>query len=265
MLKYEFAAFFKSKRSIFFSLLIIGIIIADIHLVYSISFLREYQLHPVYDKALVLKWSCTPASAAFLSATAHGKPLQKIITWMLPLLLLLLHCDKHVKEEKYHYYQLLRARCSDKKIFVNKMLFAAIVGFVVPCIGLLINFGPCQWIFREGLYQHESAKGMIWFLSAAHPNIAYMCYIFIFCGCSALYSASIIALSYIFKHAFMLYIVSFGLWYMQIMSSKSLVLIIQPFIEFGPSYLIPVAIRFVCIAVGCIIAGSLWVRFHEEL
>ncbi|MEG0409182.1 MAG: hypothetical protein RR623_09945, partial [Bacilli bacterium] len=54
-----------------------------------------------------------------------------------------------------------------------------------------------------------------------------------------------------------LYVLSFGGWYLMIIGKYSITYLIQPFIEYGGSYMIPSFLIFVCVVTTPIIIGYL--------
>lgn len=259
MIKCELLALFYNKRKLFVIGMFIAIICFDAYLVYRNSFLYEYNLHPVYDLKMVYENTYTPSSAAFLSGASKGHIPQQIIIWLLPLYFLFISSDFHLREVKYNNYQLLQIREKTNKIYICKLISSFLIGFCVAFIGVLINYIICLIVFRNGLVQKISTDGLT-FLSSNNPRLTYVFYMIIFSCISGLVSSSMTALCFVVPLKIPVYTASFGVWYFMISGKYSITYLIQPFIEYGLSYMIPSFLMFMCVVIIIMMIGYLKIK-----
>lgn len=265
MIKHEIISLVYNKKKLLLIIFILGVICIDAYLVYQRSFLHEYHINPNYNIQQVLNESYTPASAAFLSGASHGHIPQEIIIWLLPIYILFLYGDSYTNEKKRNAFQILKIRCSQRKIYGYRLLSAFIIGFVISFIACLMNYIICIFVFHDCLLQKESAIDMITILSSQYPNISYIIYIIIFSSICGLLSSSLTGLSFMITMKIPLYTISFGVWYFQIINKYSITYLIQPFQEFGLSYMIPAGLIFLLICIVFILLGYIRVRYDESV
>ncbi|MBQ3497505.1 MAG: hypothetical protein IJA87_00090 [Clostridia bacterium] len=182
-----------------------------------------------------------PAMLSLLSGQA-GLIFYALFVWLLPITLMIVYCDKVIKENRTGITRIYLSKCSRKSFFGSKIL----VSFFVPCVycgiplltNLLINvlFNSKGTSFF-GLEQLELKDiGWFWYNSIHYPYITWFVYFLSALFVFGLLSVMCQCVSMIANDNKTAYIVSFAVWITLFCSKYNITMIIQPYTEYDHIY-----------------------------
>ncbi|AXC55055.1 DUF2705 family protein [Bacillus subtilis] len=204
-------------------------------------------LIPCVDISLLLVTNTNyhPAFAFFLSGTSVGHASQMILLWFLPIYFLLLCSDDSIQDYKTGYYHILISKVGRKKYCLEKIFTSFVVSFLTMFSSLLINFLLVQIFFFKGTFKNDLDQikfpdNSLYTFSMAHPYVAIMLFSIICCIMSGFVGALGSSLSLFFRNKKYAYPASFFIWFLLILKKNSLMLLFQPFTEYGFNVLFPI-------------------------
>lgn len=262
LIKSELYRILKSKRSIYFIVLMIIIPIIDIVINYFNTFGEYFRNFKAYPEGFPKIFVLNPNFASFLSGSSRGHIAQMLLVWILPLYLLVIYCDSYIQDKKIGYNNIVFMKSSRKNIISSKFIVSFIVPFVVSFISLTINFILAHILFYGGTnfmgLDAIAASGDLDAFASfcfTHPVLVNYIYILIYSivagGCGLFCTG----LSFLFPYYKIVYPLAFVFWCVQLISPFSLTYVMQPFIEYGLDYIIPAfIIYFASIIVITIVA-----------
>lgn len=233
MLKSELYKIIKSKKSIFFCILILLIPFIDL-----IQNIHE-ESPDTWIGSLPKCEISIPSSVCFLSGGSQGHISQMLLIWILPIYLLLIYSDSYIREIRSGYSAIIFSKQSRSKIVAAKMTVAFMVPFLVCLVSLILNFVLVQLIFKGGTDGNIFVETPFEKMCHYRPNITYLVYILVFCLIAGGCGVFCMGLSMLFPGKKFVYPIAFFVWIKQINASNSLTFAMQPFIEYGPEYIIP--------------------------
>lgn len=251
LIKSELYRILKSKRSVFFIVLMMLIPILDVIINYYNTF-NEYFTHSeFYPNGFPNRFILNPSFASFLSGSSRGHIAQMLLVWILPLYLLIIYCDSYIQDKHVGYNNIVFVKSSRKKIIHSKFIVSFLVPFAVSFISLAINFILANILFYGGtdFYSLQNLVGRGVFgaffsFSITHPQLVYCIYILAYSiiagGCGVFCTG----LSFFVPYYKLVYPLAFIIWAVQIVSPFSITFAMQPFIEYGLDYIIPAIIIF---------------------
>jgi hypothetical protein len=251
LIKSEIYRILKSKRSIYFIILMMVIPIIDLIINYLNTFWEYFRNSQAYPEGLPKIFVLNPNFASFLSGSSRGHIAQMLLVWILPLYLLVIYCDSYIQDKKIGYNNIVFMKSSRKNIIFSKFIVSFIVPFVVSFISLTINFLLAHILFRGGInfrgHDITAASGNLdpfASFSFTHPLLVNCIYILIYSivagGCGLFCTG----LSFLFPYYKIVYPLAFVFWCVQLISPFSLTYVMQPFIEYGLDYIIPAFIIY---------------------
>ena len=257
MLKKEIFDTLKSRKSrvacVIFILLVLYDFADKIYFPYS-----DYLLHPeAYPDGLPQLMH--PALAGFLNGGLSSDNMRYLMHWLLPIWCLLFCGDSFIREKKNGYVPLMNTRISRKKYFWGKNGGAFVCGFFLMFFCLLVNFLLCIIGFFNGkdfLGLDEFVRTTSWFdFSLAHPIPVYFLYIFINAVVMGLLCCMCTSLCMALPYYPLVYAIAFMVWYPQVSNDYSILLAMQPFLNYpAKTFLIAYLIFLIPVAL-CMIAG----------
>lgn len=236
MIKKEIKTFFKSKLQIAVFLVTILIMILDVYLVYNINTpLQEYLSGGEFDANNIYH----PTKAAFLSGKSRGHIPQIILTWYMPLFVLLLCSDNYVTEHGRKYSHIMMTHVGKKKYVLHKYIASFLIGTGWFAVGIIVNFLAAFVVFRGGksfslslnFFEEIASESDIFIYS--HPYLIYFLYsagAVLIAGICSVLCRSVAFLAKKYKHT---YFISFAIWMVLVISPFSVAELFQPFTEYG--------------------------------
>ena len=177
-----------------------------------------------------------PAYGAFLAGSSKGHISQILLTWFLPIYLLMICADDYIQDYKTGYNHILITKIGKKKYVKEKLTTSFIFVFITMLIILLLNYILSIIFFYEGTFafgvRPESFIGnWLGYYSRLYPNITYILYIINFSILAGFTAALGSASALIFPDYKFTYPLVFFIWFMQISGRNNAALIMQPFTE----------------------------------
>ncbi|HET7627692.1 MAG TPA: hypothetical protein VFK44_04805 [Bacillales bacterium] len=211
-----------------------------------------------------------PASAFFLSGSTIGHTAQILLLWFLPFYSLLIGAEDAIQDKKTGYRNLLISKAGRKNYVLEKLMTSFVVSFAVLFTALFVNFALCFLFFANGTSMHglEEIKmpdRSLFSLSIAHPYLTVLLFSLaasLLAGCAGMLGASV---SLFFADRKFAYTAAFFIWFLLVLRDPSLMLVFQPFAEYGFDVLVPTFLFsltvFIVVAVFTFIYE--W-KFHEN-
>lgn len=268
LIKSELYKMLKSKKSIFFIVLMILIPFIDL-LSNTLNVYRDYWLNKEeYVHGIVSSMKLNPAMGSFLSGSSHGHISQMLLIWIMPIYLMIIYSDTYISEVKYGYNNIVFTKSDRRKIVRQRFVISFALGFAVSFVGLFLNYIISNIVFYGGTDMHgleyaEYESGFI-ALCLGNPNIAYLFYVIVYCliagGCGIICTG----ISFVIPNYKIAYPLVFFIWIVQIIAPFSLTYAMQPFIEYDLNYIIPSVLiyAFIVAAVG-VVSYNFKVRCDE--
>lgn len=249
MLKHEIYLIKHNKRAWIVFGFLLFLVLSDLTKIYWMNFTAYGYVWKTDYKNLASMMH--PAKGAFLSAVTEGHINQMMYKWLLPIYLLLIYCDKTIEEIRSGYFSVMMLREGKKQFLKSKYKCAFVMGFMIVFLTLFINFILSIIMLHGGKDMGMDISYFpthpIFVFSLKYPYIAYSIYIMIVSilggGCAMICTG----LSLVVKQYRYLYVISFLIWYIQIIAPKSLTYVMQPFIEYDWQYVLPAIAIFVVI------------------
>ncbi len=208
-----------------------------------------------------------PNIAFFLTSITTGHMLHCIYLWFLPLYLLYLIADDSIQDFKTGYHQVLISKIGKKHYYIEKIGSSFLVCFVLMLSGLLLNLLLVHLFFYGGTYDPydgDYCYGILGTLYDNHPLVANLIFSLVtsfFAGIAGMLGA---AFSLLLKDMKLAYAATFFVWFVLVLKRRSIILLFQPFAEYGMDYMINIFITCILI-LGTIIIGSIiYEVFYDE-
>ncbi len=136
LIKSELYKMLKSKKSIFFIVLMILIPFIDL-----ISNILNVYLDYWLNKEAYIDWfvpsmRLNPAMGSFLSGSSHGHISQMLLIWIMPIYLMIIYSDTYISEVKYGYNNIVFTKSDRRKIVRQRFVISFALGFAVSFVGL---------------------------------------------------------------------------------------------------------------------------------
>ncbi|WP_036067749.1 DUF2705 family protein [Listeria grandensis] len=188
-----------------------------------------------------------PAFASFLSGASQGHITQILLLWFLPIYFLLVVSDDSIMDYLTGYRNILISKVGKKKYLLEKMITSFLVGFGVMAIALTLNVIITSVVFQGG----DSMRGMeemtfddntLFHFGITHRYIMAIIFIFITSFYTGLVSLLGASMSLLFLNKKLAYPATFFIWFFFILQNKSIMLLFQPFAEYGISDLLGIFI-----------------------
>lgn len=262
-IKSELFKIMKSKKSIFFIILIF--LIPFIDLISNMGIYREYWTNKyAYPDGLASGMIMHPVVGSFLTGSGQGHISQMLLVWMMPIYLMIIYSDSYIREVRYGYNNIIFSKTDRKTIIRQKYILSFLVPFLISLVSLIVNFILAQIIFHGGTENIEYLSPESVKVYLINPNITYLVYILIYSlvsgGCGILCSG----ISFLIPDNKIAYPSAFLLWTVQIISPYSLTYVVQPFIEYGLNYTVPAIVIFVAVVMCILIISYRYkVRYDE--
>ena len=260
MLKKEILDTMKSPKARVVFLIFLLLVIYDFADKFYWSY-QDYWFHPeAYPNGLMEIMH--PSAAGFLCGGNSNNNSQFLIYWLLPIWCLLFYGDSVIREKKNGYIPLMDTRASRKKYFCGKNEGAFICGFGLMFVCLSVNYLLCGIGFREGDYllnwdAYVGLPGQTeWYnFSVTHPVGVYLLYIVINAVVAGLLCCMCTSLCMALPSYPLVYAIAFMVWYPQVSNDYSILLAMQPFLNYpAKTFLIAYLIFLIPVAL-CMIAG----------
>ncbi len=200
----------------------------------------------------------------FLSGAGRGHLFQIIYLWILPLYLLFLIGDDSCYDEKTKYKYTLLSRIGKKKYIKEKWIITFCFSFLLMLISLFINMLFVYIVFHSrcnDIYFKEEivgATGILGIMFLNHPLISYMLYMFIASLISGLIGMMGSVLSTVFRDKKYVYSITFMIWLVFIVYDESIMLVLQPYIEYPLEILMTIFLRFIFVCFMVILGAILY-------
>lgn len=185
-----------------------------------------------------------PNYASYLAAISRGHGFQAVLLWFLPLYFLLIISDDSIEDHKTGYINILKSKIGEKRYYKEKLISSFIVSFTIMLASLLINLLLVHIIFKGGKYYPQEGiefeNNLLFTISMKYPLIANLGFALITSILAGLSGMSGSAFSLFFKDKRYAYTTTFFIWFMLVLRKKSLMLVVQPFAEYGFEVLMPI-------------------------
>lgn len=240
MIKKEIKTFFKSKMQIMVFVATIFIMMLDVYLVFKLNQpLQEYFDGGEFKADGIFH----PAKAAFLSAKSRGHVPQIILTWFMPLFVLLLCSDNYVAEHSRKYSQIMMTHVGKRKYVLHKYISSFVIGAGWFAVGIAVNFFGVSILFRGGknfslslnFFEEIASESDIFIYT--HPYLIYFLYsvsAVLVAGICSVFCRSVAFLAKKYKYT---YFIAFAAWMVLVISPFSVTNLFQPFTEYGLKYI----------------------------
>lgn len=233
------------------SVLIILVFIPSFEVLQLIFQLRHFELERTVYKLF------------FLSGAGRGHLFQVIYLWLLPLYVLFIVSDDSCYDEKIGYKYALMSRIG-RKIYIKEKWFTSFIfATLIMFVSLLLNVVFVYLAFGSrcsDIYITKDLVGMSGILerlSLSYPLSTYFIYIMIASIVSGLVGMLGAIISTTVRDKKYVYAITFMIWLIFIVVDDSIMLVLQPYIEFSISLLIRIFLKFiivcVCFGVGAFV------------
>lgn len=241
MIKKEIKTFFKSKIQIITFAVTILLMLFDVYLVLNLNQpLKEYLGGGEFNG----KGIYHPAKASFLSGKSRGHVPQIILTYFMPLFVLLMCSDNYVLEHGRKYSQIMMTHVGKKKYVLHKYISSFIIGAGWFAVGIAVNFLGAFVLFKGGenfslslnFFDEIASEKEIFIYT--HPYFIYFLYCInavLIAGICSVFCRSVSFLAKNYKYT---YFISFAAWMVLVISPFSITNLFQPFTEYGLKYIL---------------------------
>lgn len=193
--------------------------------------------------------------------------IHRIYMWFMPLYLIIIFSEPGIEDAETHMANCLVCRTGRIAYVVNNLRNSFAGAFSLIMAAMLINIALCCVIFRDGTFlgidPEDSPENALYVFSNANPFVANLVFAAVTAFVSALICTVGTAISLAVPDRKIVYGFSLLMWFVPLASKKSLMLIFQPFSEYGLGDLIPL-FAVVTIAYMLIIAAAVFWRFRYE-
>ena len=222
---------------------------------------QAYDFHPEnYPGGLENMYH--PSIAGFLNSPGSSNNPQILIKWLLPIWGLLFGADSFIREKRCGYLPLMDTRISRKRYFWKKNQGAFISGFLLMVVPLAVNYllSSIGFFGGEDFMNLDAYVGMPgqtqWFnFSMAHPVGIYLFYIVINGVITGLLCCMGTSLSMALPSYPLVYAICFMVWYPQISNGSSILLAMQPFLNYPVTTFLTGYVIFLIPVILAMIAG----------
>ncbi|MGE9874345.1 hypothetical protein ACQQ9V_00200 [Hornefia butyriciproducens] len=170
--------------------------------------------------------------------------IHRIYSWFMPLYLIIIFSEPVIEDAETHIVNCLMCR-EGRDAYVRNLLRNSFVGgFSLIMLAMLINLVLCCIVFRDGTHMdmdpEDFPENTLYVLSHAHPLAANLIFAAITAFVSALIGTVGTAVALAVPDRKIVYGFSLLMWFVPLASKKSLMLVFQPFSEYGFGDLIPI-------------------------
>lgn len=208
-----------------------------------------------------------PHYATFLSLYTIRHYLHKILFWFLPVFLLLIANEDCLEDNDIKYRNILLIREGKKKYIKDKVMGSFLISFIVVGLGLLINMVLVYICFSDGTYLKDEFLDYkeydISRITVPYPIAANLAYIALTAFLAGLLGVAGTSLAMTLGNRKVVYGLTFLLWFIPVMSKKSLMYVIQPFIRVNYQDILPTLIGLI-LCYMIIIVASVLVEVKED-
>lgn len=230
------------------SILIILVFIPSFEVLQLIYQLRNFELERTVYKLF------------FLSGAGRGHLFQVIYLWLLPLYLLFIVSDDSCYDEKIGYKYVLMSRVGRKKYIQEKWITSFVFSTLIMFISLFLNIIFVYLAFGSRCSDAYIARDLVGMsgtleqLSLSYPLFTYFIYTIIASIISGFVGMLGAIISTTFRDKKYTYAITFMIWLIFIVMDDSIMLVLQPYIEYPMNMLIRIFIKFIftclCFGVG---------------
>lgn len=245
------------KRKLFFAMVLIALPILDVVQIVSETN-RGFEMPK-------------PEFATFLSLYTSGTNhlLHKLMFWFLPLYLLMICVEDSIEDTDIHYKAMLICRMGRKKYYCSKMRNTFFCAAGIVFVSLLLNYILVKLLFSQGTFikfvTPSAYDAALYILNYGHPVAANIVYIFLTGFLAGLIACVGTALALSVHNRKAVYGITFFLWFVPVMMKNSLMLVIQPFMEYDFHVVIPTLLLVVIGYVMIIVVAYVVERKYEEI
>ncbi len=189
----------------------------------------------------------------FLSGAGRGHLFQVIYLWLLPLYLLITIGDDSCTDEKIGYKYMLMSRVGRKKYLQEKWKSSFFIASVLMFIALLCNVIFVYIAFHtrcSDIYLLENMEGTTEALQDIYmklPLLSYFVYIVLASFISGLLGMLGAIVSTTFRDKKYSYAITFLVWLIFIVMDDSIMLVLQPYIEYPLNTLLSILSKFILV------------------
>ena len=191
----------------------------------------------------------------------------RIYMWFMPLYLLLKFSEPVIEDAETHMVNCLACRIGRRGYVTHNLSNSFACSFSLILAAMLINLALCSIVFRGGAFMgidpDDSPENLLYVISNAHPLIANLIFAVVTAFISALICTVGTAVALAVPDRKIVYGVSLLMWFIPVASRKSLMLLFQPFSEYGFGDLIPL-FAVVTLSYIAIVAASVFWRSRYE-
>ncbi|MDD7388750.1 MAG: hypothetical protein PUG60_03650 [Lachnospiraceae bacterium] len=209
-----------------------------------------------------------PDFAFFLTCNSigFGHLFQSIYFWFLPLYLLILVAEDCLEDFKTEFRNALIVRIGKKKYILNHIRKGFLTSSVTVLTGLLFNLLLVHIVFEGGVYNPyvDINYGSFFEWQVGHPlaaDIVFSCAAALIAGMAA--SAGVM-LAIVFHDRKIVYPALMVTWFVFFLQKDSIMLVFQPFSEYGIAELLPVAVTVICFYFLLSAGLYIWEVFLEK-
>jgi len=191
-----------------------------------------------------------PLYATFLSCYARGHIFHSIYFWILPIYILILTIETCVEDYTTGNKNIIMSRIGKEKYSVMRICEGFLVPFFIVLLGLLLNMVFVMIVCRGGtatiygnhplFFNKDTMPDTLLFkISYEHPMITNIIYALFTALYAGIIGISATVMSFVIYDRRVIYGINFVVWFIQIMFKNSILLLFQPFIEYGFAVIVP--------------------------
>ncbi len=205
-----------------------------------------------------------PDLATFLT-TPNGGVCHSLISGYLPMYFLLIAGDDCIEDYKTGYKNLLITKWGKNRYFWFNIVKGFVIGFCVILLSLALNMLMVYIAFAGGSYTAFCSYKEFMLYVMTTPFLDNCIYILLFSFMSGIVSMGGVALALALHNRFMVYPITFILWYLPSAVSVSVRHMFAPFTEYPITYSLPTYLAVVGINIALVIFAYVKVMKYEQV
>lgn len=210
-----------------------------------------------------------PEFSTFLSSSSIGHSEQIILTWFLPLIVLLLCCDQFISEYKKGYHILGITKYGRFKYYQKRLMQNMLITMVIMLGSLLLNMAMGYVLFQDGVHDLsltiETVPNNIRFAWMVENHVlANLLCIGLMSAMTALCAGTSTVICFVFPEFKYAYILSFFTWFIFMTGHNTIPAAVQPFTEITLTQMIEGIFYPTLVFSGIILVGMIYqVKYNE--
>ena len=210
----------------------------------------------------------SPPYATFssLPGVAHHI-LNRVFIWFMPLYMTLIFADTVIEDSETHLSNSEIVRVGKKNYIRTKIMGTFVIAFFFILVSMLLNLMLFYIVFHGGTFTGmesiEFPENLLYNISTAHPLLANIGFDIVTAFICALIAAVGTGIALIAPNRKMVYSMTLIVWLVPVLLKRPIVLVFQPFSEYGFPDLIPIFVS-VTLAYALIIVCTVFWRLRDD-